>query len=119
MRETPATWKSWIITRTKKRTNMKRLPTIHPGDVLREDFMKPLGLSQYRLAQDIGVPALRISQIVRGSRAISADTAIRLARYFKTSAEVWMRLQAGYDLEVAERKFGRKIQKQVKELKAA
>jgi len=98
---------------------MKRLHPIHPGEVLREDFMKPLSLTQYRLAKDIGVPALRISQIVRGSRTITADTAMRLARYFKTSAEVWMRLQARYDLEVAERKFGLKIQKEVKELKAA
>ena len=67
---------------------MDRLPPVHPGEVLLEDFIKPLGLSQYRVAKDIGVPALRISQIVRGQRSITADTALRLARYFGTSAGV-------------------------------
>jgi addiction module HigA family antidote len=83
---------------------MEKLPPIHPGQVLLEDFMKPLGLSQYRVAKDIGVPTLRISQIVRGQRSITADAALRLARYFGTSAAVWLRLQARYDLEVAEAK---------------
>ena len=64
----------------------ERLPPVHPGEVLLEDFMKPLGLSQYRLAQELNVPALRISQIVHGKRAVTADTALRLARYFGTSA---------------------------------
>ncbi|MFN8439500.1 MAG: HigA family addiction module antitoxin [Caldilineaceae bacterium] len=91
-----------------------RLPPVHPGEVLFEDFMKPLGLSQYRLAQDIGVPALRISQIVHGKRAITADTALRLARYFGTSANVWMRLQARYDLECAEIDLAERIQREVK-----
>ena len=68
---------------------MDKLPPIHPGEVLLEDFMKPLGLSQYRVAKDIGVPALRISQIVRGQRSITADTALRLGRYFGTSAAVF------------------------------
>jgi len=90
-----------------------RLPPVHPGEVLLEDFMKPLGLSQYRVAKDIGVPALRISQIVRGKRAITADTAMRLARYFGTSAVVWMRLQARYDLEVAEAKLASRIAREV------
>lgn len=94
----------------------ERLPPIHPGEVLLEDFMKPLGLSQYRLAHDIGVPPLRISQIVRGKRAVTADTALRLARYFGTSANVWMRLQARYDLEVAEAKLAQQIVKEVKVL---
>ncbi len=85
---------------------MDKLPPIHPGEVLLEDFMKPLGLSQYRVAKDIGVPALRISQIVRGQRSITADTALRLARYFGTSAAVWLRMQARYDLEVAENQNG-------------
>jgi antitoxin HigA-1 len=92
----------------------ERLPPVHPGEVLLEDFMKPLGLSQYRLAQDIGVPALRISQIVHGKRAITADTALRLARYFGTSAHVWMRLQARYDLEQAEATLAERIQREVK-----
>ena len=79
---------------------MDKLPPVHPGEVLLEDFMKPLGLSQYRVAKDIGVPALRISQIVRGQRSITADTALRLARYLGTTPEFWMNLQAAYDLEV-------------------
>lgn len=93
---------------------MNTLPSIHPGEVLLEDFMKPLGLSQYRLAKDIGVPALRISQIVRGQRAITADTALRLARYFGTSPDVWLRLQATYDLEVAQRQIGKRIAREVR-----
>jgi len=91
-----------------------RLPPVHPGEVLLEDFMKPLGLSQYRLAQDLGVPALRISQIVHGKRAVTADTALRLARYFGTSANVWMRLQARYDLEVAEAVLAERVKGEVK-----
>ena len=97
----------------------ERLPPIHPGEVLAEDFMKPLGLSQYRVAQDIGVPALRINHIIRGKRAITADTAMRLSRYFGTSADVWLRLQARYDLEVAEREYGDRIEREVKVLASA
>ena len=95
---------------------MDRLAPIHPGEVLLEDFIKPFGLSQYRVAKDIGVPALRISQIVRGQRSITADTALRLARYFGTSAAVWLRLQARYDLEVAEAKTAKRINREVKVL---
>ena len=98
---------------------MKTLPPVHPGDVLLEDFMKPLGLSQYRVALDIGVPAIRISQIVHGKRAITVDTALRLARYFGTSPGIWLRLQAQYDLEVAQKKLARRINREVKALKAA
>ena len=76
--------------------------------------MKPLGLSQYRLAQDLGVPPLRINQIVHGKRAVTADTALRLARYFGTSANVWMRLQARYDLEVAEAALAEQVAREVK-----
>lgn len=94
----------------------ERLPPIHPGEVLWEDFMQPLGLSQYRVAKDIGVSTLRISQIVRGQRAITADTALRLARYFGTSALVWTRLQARYDLEMTEREVGPQITREVKVL---
>ncbi|TVM03727.1 MAG: addiction module antidote protein, HigA family [Candidatus Brocadia sp. WS118] len=95
---------------------MQKLPPIHPGEVLLEDFMKPLGLSKYRVAKDIGVPALRISQIVRGQRSITADTAMRLARYFGTSAAVWLRLQARYDLEIAQTKTAKRINREVKVL---
>ncbi|MDD5467190.1 MAG: HigA family addiction module antitoxin [Anaerolineales bacterium] len=94
----------------------KTLSPIHPGEVLLEDFMKPLGLTQYRLAQDIGVAPLRISQITRGERSITVDTAMRLARYFGTSPAVWLRLQVRYDLEVGERKLSKRIQKEVKVL---
>ena len=92
------------------------LSPIHPGEILLEDFMKPLGLSQYRLAQDIGVTPIRISQIVHGQRAITVDTAMRLARYFSTSAAVWLRLQVRYDLEVAEKTLGDRINREVKVL---
>lgn len=98
---------------------MKRLPPIHPGEVLLEDFIKPLGLSKYRVAKDIGVPALRISQIARGQRSITADTAMRLARYFGTSAAIWLRLQARYDLEIAEMKIAKRIKREVKILQIA
>ena len=98
---------------------MEKLPPIHPGEVLLEDFMKPSGLSQYRVAKDIGVPTLRISQIVRGQRSITTDAALRLARYFGTSAAVWLRLQARYDLEVAEAKMAKRISREVKVLQMA
>lgn len=76
-----------------------KLPPIHPGEVLLEDFLQPLGVTQYRLAKDIAVPPRRVNEIVHGLRGISADTALRLARYFGTSAEMWMNLQSRYDLE--------------------
>ena len=95
---------------------MKRLPPVHPGEVLLEDFMKPHGLTAYRVAKDIGVPALRIHQIVKGERGISADTALRLARYFGTSAEVWVRMQARYELEIAQTELESRISKEVKVL---
>jgi addiction module HigA family antidote len=92
------------------------LSLIHPGEILLEDFMKPLGLSQYRLAHDIGVTPIRINQIVHGQRAISVDTAMRLARYFDTSAAVWLRLQVRYDLEVAQGQLSDRINREVKVL---
>jgi len=94
----------------------KLLSPIHPGEVLLEDFMKPLGLSQYRLAKDIGVSSIRISQIVKGQRSISVDTAMRLAQYFGTSAAVWLRLQVRYDLEAAQNDLGERIKREVKTL---
>ena len=92
------------------------LSPIHPGEVLLEDFMKPLGLTQYRLAHDIGVTPIRISQIVNGQRAVTVDTAMRLARYFGTSAAVWLRMQVRYDLEVAEAELSDRINREVKVL---
>jgi addiction module HigA family antidote len=85
----------------------------HPGEVLREDFLKPLALSQYALAKAVGVPQIRISEIVNGKRAITPDTALRLARYFRTSAEFWMGMQATYDLEMARDQVGKKINARV------
>jgi addiction module HigA family antidote len=92
------------------------LSPIHPGEVLLEDFMKPPGLTQYRLAHDIGVTPIRISQIVNGQRAITVDTAMRLARYFGISAAVWLRLQVRYDLEVAQGTLSDRINREVKVL---
>jgi antitoxin HigA-1 len=89
------------------------LTPIHPGEILLEDFMKPMNLSQYRLAKDIGVTPIRISQIINGKRAISVDTAMRLARYFGTSAEVWLRLQVTYDLESTEGSARDRINREV------
>jgi addiction module HigA family antidote len=97
----------------------KTLPPVHPGEVLLEDFMKPMGLSRYRVAKDIGVSALRVSEIVRGRRAISVDTAMRLARYFGTSAGVWLRMQARYDLETAQGRLAGRINREVKVLARA
>jgi len=90
------------------------LSPIHPGEVLLEDFMEPLGLSQYRVAKDIGVSPIRISEIVHGQRAITADTALRLGRYFGTSAAVWLRMQVRFDLELAEKELGERISREVK-----
>ncbi len=92
------------------------LSPIHPGEVLLDDFMKPLGLSQYRLAHDIGVASIRISQILHGQRAITVDTAMRLARCFGTSAVVWLRLQVRYELEVAKKDLSERINREVKVL---
>lgn len=81
-------------------TEMKMAP-VHPGEILYEDFMKPLAISQYRLAKEMGVYPRRVNEIVHGKRSITANTALRLARFFGTSAELWMNLQAHYDLELA------------------
>lgn len=89
------------------------LEPIHPGEILLEEFMKPLGVSINKLARDIAVPPGRISAIVNGKRAITADTAMRLGRYFGTSPEVWMGLQTDYELRVAKRTIGPEIEKRV------
>ncbi len=81
----------------------------HPGDVLREDFLKPLGFSQYALARALDIPQIRVSEIVRGKRAVTPDTALRLARYFGTSAEFWVGMQATHDLEAARDRLGAAI----------
>jgi addiction module HigA family antidote len=87
---------------------------IHPGEVLLEEFLKPLGISQYRLAKDISVPPRRINEIVHGKRAITADTALRLSRFFGMSERFWLNLQVRYDLEVAKDRIDGLLEKQVR-----
>ena len=89
------------------------LEPIHPGEILREEFLKPMGISINRLARDIVVPPGRISEIVNGKRGITADTALRLARFFGTSPDVWLGLQVEYDLRVAKQTIGREIEQRV------
>ena len=95
------------------------LPPVHPGEILLEDFLVPMGITRYRLAKSIGVPQRRIDEICAGKRAITADTALRLARFFGTDAQSWMNLQGGYDLEVAEMGLAERIEREVKPLKEA
>ena len=92
----------------------RRLQPIHPGEILREEFLDPMGISQYRLAKDINVDPRRINAIIQGKRAITADTALRLARYFGTSERFWLNLQAQYDLEVERDELGPRLEKEVK-----
>jgi addiction module HigA family antidote len=90
-----------------------KTPPIHPGEILQEEFLAPLEISQYRLAKDTSVPPRRINEIVRGQRSISADTALRLARYFGTSERFWINLQARYDLETERDRLGKRLEKEV------
>ncbi len=92
------------------------VPPIHPGEILLEEFLKPMNISQYRLARDISVDPRRINEIVHGKRSISADTALRLARYFGTSARLWLNLQSHYDLEVQEELIGDRLEEEVRAL---
>jgi len=93
-----------------------RVAPVHPGEVLLEEFLKPLGISQYRLARDIGVPPRRINEIVHGKRTVTADSALRLARYFSTSDRFWLNLQAQYDLEVEKDRLGERLDREVQVL---
>jgi addiction module HigA family antidote len=92
----------------------EKLHPIHPGEVLLEEFLKPMSISQNRLALNIGVPPRRINEIVLGKRGISADTALRLAKFFGTSAEFWLGLQAQYDLDVTSEELGDRLEQEVK-----
>jgi addiction module HigA family antidote len=94
----------------------KKLPPIHPGEILREDFMMPLGISMNKLALDLHVPVTRIAEIVHERRGITPDTALRFGRYFNTSARFWLNAQAAYDLEVAEDELQRTIERHVRPL---
>ena len=91
----------------------KKLPPIHPGEILIEEFLKPMGISQYRLAKDISVPPRRINEIVHGKRSISADTALRLGRFFGMSPQFWLNLQTRFDLEVTEDLLAERLDKEV------
>lgn len=91
----------------------KKLSPIHPGEVLMEEFLRPMGISQYRIAQDINVPARRINEIVHCARAVTADTALRLGKYFGISPQFWINLQAHYDLAVEEDHLGKKLDHEV------
>lgn len=106
-------------TTTRRRAGARRLSPVHPGEILLEEFLNPLGLSQYRLARNLSVPPRRINEIVHGARAVSADTALRLARYFGTSAQFWMNLQSRYDLEVETDNLGHRLDREVKVLDRA
>lgn len=92
----------------------KIIAPIHPGEILMEEFLKPMGISQYRLAKDINVPARRINEIVHGKRSITADTALRLSRYFNLSNRFWLNLQASYDLEIEKDKLDNRLKTEVK-----
>jgi len=94
-------------------------PPVHPGEILEKEFLEPLELSQYRSAKETNVPPRRINEIVHGTRAISADTALRLARYFGTTDEFWLNLQMHYDLEVERDRLGSRLRKEVAVLKRA
>jgi addiction module HigA family antidote len=97
----------------------KKLPPIHPGEILFEEFLKPMGISQYRLAKDISVPPRRINEIVHGKRSISADTALRLGRYFEISPQFWLNLQNRFDLEVTEDLLADRLDKEVNVLNSS
>lgn len=98
---------------------MKKMPPIHPGEILLEEFLLPLSVSQYRLAKDINVSARRINEIVHGNRSVTAGTALRLAKYFGISPEFWLNLQTHFDLEVEKDKLGNQLDKEIKVLNAA
>jgi addiction module HigA family antidote len=97
----------------------EKLPPIHPGEILLEEFLKPMGISQYRLAKDISVPPRRINEIVHGKRAITPDTALRLSRYFGLSERFWINLQARYDLEVEKDRLQDRLEREVQVYAAA
>jgi addiction module HigA family antidote len=103
----------------EKAVNKKKLHPVHPGEVLLEGFLKPMELSQHRLALNISVPARRINEIVLGKRRITADTALRMAKFFGTSAEFWLGLQAQYDLDVTADALSDRLEREVREYSEA
>ena len=97
----------------------EKMPPVHPGEILLEDFMKPMEITQYRLAKEMNVYPRKINEIVQGKRSVTADTALRLARFFGTSAELWMNLQAHYDLEVARDELEERVKREVTPYKSS
>jgi len=95
----------------------EKMPPVHPGEVLLEDFLKPMGITPYRLARELNVPKTRISAILKGRRSITADTALRLARFFGTTPKLWLNLQVSYDLDMEQDRLGGKIEEEVKPIK--
>ena len=98
---------------------MKKIPAVHPGEILFEEFLKPMGISQNRLGRDLGVSPRRVNEIVHGKRSITADTALRLAAYFSNSASFWLGLQMDYDLDVAEDALSPKLRREIHQLAVA
>jgi addiction module HigA family antidote len=98
---------------------MKKIPAVHPGEILNEEFLKPMNISQNQVGRDLGVSPRRINEIIHGKRSISADTALRLSAYFGNSASFWLGLQMDYDLDIAEDTLSRKIHKEVRQLAVA
>ncbi len=110
---------STITEASGRRPRGKKLPPVHPGEVLLEEFLKPMEISQYRLAKDISVPPRRVNEIVLHKRGITADTALRLARYFGTSEQFWLNLQTEYDLDVERDRLGDRLNAEVVEFRRA
>ncbi|MBP6507925.1 MAG: HigA family addiction module antidote protein [Opitutaceae bacterium] len=96
-----------------------KLPNIHPGEILREEFLTPMGITAYRLTKETGLPHSRVSDLLAGRRGVSADTALRLARYFGTTPDFWLNLQSAHDLEEASRNFGAEIRDRIRPLELA
>ena len=113
------TVKSSITTDTTDTMSQRDLPPVHPGEVLLEDFLKPLNITRYRLAKSIGVPQRRVDEICAGKRAITAETALRLARFFSTDPQSWINLQTHYDLECLELRLSGRIEREVEPYRSA
>jgi antitoxin HigA-1 len=113
-------WKSLITTKGHVKglefMATKKLRPVHPGDILLHDFMEPLKLSSYKLAKELGVTAPTVNEIVRRRRAVTAEMALRFSRYFGTTAQLWQNLQAQYDLEIANRKIGKQVERKIQPL---
>lgn len=109
--------RSSTTTKTRRAPRTDRLPPVHPGEVLLEEFLKPMSITQYRLAKDISVPPRRVNEIVLHKRGITADTALRLGRYFGTSEQFWLNLQTEYDLDVERDRLGDRLESEVVEFR--